>query len=88
MFRARPNSSVRLKSRPKSKPLGRSRIDDAVGHAQPRTTKAREPGSKPRGRATPSVPRTNAPSDPGKNARVRPRDFIGQIYPLDHADRP
>ncbi|CAA7058114.1 unnamed protein product [Microthlaspi erraticum] len=61
MFRARPNSSVRLKSRPKSKttrPIthhdpGNSSPRSASHTATPpRTTKAREPGSKPRGRAT------------------------------------
>ncbi|CAA7042056.1 unnamed protein product [Microthlaspi erraticum] len=88
MFRARPNHSVRLKSRPKSKPLGRSRITTretlpAVGqanaHATPRTTKAREPGNKPRGRAT--LPRTTADASvrAGKERPTSGREFIGQI---------
>ncbi|CAA7059491.1 unnamed protein product [Microthlaspi erraticum] len=77
MFRSAKVISVRLKSRPKSKPTGRSRITTretlpAVGqattvHATPRTTKAREPGNKPRGRATLRVPRPMHPSEPGKN---------------------
>ncbi|CAA7058490.1 unnamed protein product [Microthlaspi erraticum] len=72
MFRARPKSSVRLKSRPKSKttrPIthhdpGNSSPRSATPQPprHPRTTKAREPGkaSRPRNRfrTTP-----NAPSD-------------------------
>ncbi|CAA7048958.1 unnamed protein product [Microthlaspi erraticum] len=97
MFRARPNVSVRLKSRPKSKPLGRSRITTretkpAVGqpqrHATPRTTKPREPGSNAsRPRNSSRVPRTNAPSDPGK-LRPRPAETIGQISSVRPAGRP
>ncbi|CAA7045038.1 unnamed protein product [Microthlaspi erraticum] len=54
--------SVRLKSRPKFKPFGRSRNTtretlsrgrpSQTFHATPRTTMPREPGNKPRGRAT------------------------------------
>ncbi|CAA7056094.1 unnamed protein product [Microthlaspi erraticum] len=57
---ARPKSSVRLKSRPKFKTIGRSRI--TTRETFPRSAKptthasahdhAREPGNNPRGRAT------------------------------------
>ncbi|CAA7029256.1 unnamed protein product [Microthlaspi erraticum] len=87
---ARPeSSSVRLKSRPKSKTVRPRTITTretlpAVGHA---TTvhataahdHAREPGSKAsRPRNCLAYHGMNAPSEPG-NSRVRPRDFIGQI---------
>ncbi|CAA7035434.1 unnamed protein product [Microthlaspi erraticum] len=71
---ARPKRSVRLKSRPKSKPSGRSRTTretcPAVGQATPLHAAAhdqpREPGSKPRGRATFSRTTADAPSEPGR----------------------
>ncbi|CAA7052889.1 unnamed protein product [Microthlaspi erraticum] len=89
--------SVRLKSRPKSKPLGRSRIttretQPAVGQPQPatpqpRTTKAREPGVTPRGRATPHVPaRTLRPTRETMPASGR-RFPSANSYPPDHAGR-
>ncbi|CAA7059497.1 unnamed protein product [Microthlaspi erraticum] len=64
----------------------------AVGHAQrtPRRArpKPREPGNKPRGRATLRVPRPMHPSEPGKNV-PRPAENIGQIFirPTTPADR-
>ncbi|CAA7015086.1 unnamed protein product [Microthlaspi erraticum] len=82
-------TSVRLKSRPKSKPTGRSRTRPgkhcpAVGqastlHATPRTTKAREPGNKPRGRATRSRTTADASVRAGKERPTSGREFIGQI---------
>ncbi|CAA7034369.1 unnamed protein product [Microthlaspi erraticum] len=90
MFRARPklvrptevsakvqNHSADHASRP-------GKLKPAVGHAtpprQPRTTKAREPGSKPRGRATRSRTAPNAPSDPGERPRPAER-FHRPNYP-------
>ncbi|CAA7015100.1 unnamed protein product [Microthlaspi erraticum] len=89
--------SVRLKSRPKSKPLGRShtrpgkhcpRSAKLQRHATPRTTKAREPGNKPRGRATLRVPRPMHPSEPGKNVPRPAENSSAKSHPLDHAGRP
>ncbi|CAA7039122.1 unnamed protein product [Microthlaspi erraticum] len=90
--------SVRLKSRPKSKPLGRSHsttretcpaVGQANAHATPRTTKAREPGNKPRGRATRSAyhGRCIRPSRE-RTSHVRPRISSAKSHPLDHAGRP
>ncbi|CAA7030361.1 unnamed protein product [Microthlaspi erraticum] len=81
-FRARPNlvrpSEVSAKvqnHRPHA--ITTRETKPAVGQRHShRARPAREPGSKPRGRATVCVP-ADAPSEPG-NARVRPRDFIGQ----------
>ncbi|CAA7040994.1 unnamed protein product [Microthlaspi erraticum] len=96
MFRARPKPSVRLKSRPKSKttrpithdPGNIPRSAKLNTHATPRTTKAREPGNKPRGRAT--VPRTTADASvrAGKERPTSGREFHRPIHPLDHAGRP
>ncbi|CAA7032435.1 unnamed protein product [Microthlaspi erraticum] len=88
-------ASVRLKSRPSPKPLGRSRITTRETQArgrprhnrphQPRTTKAREPGK--RLAAAQLASRT-------VHERFRPtretmptsgRDFIGQFLSADHA---
>ncbi|CAA7020248.1 unnamed protein product [Microthlaspi erraticum] len=83
MFRARPKLSVRLKSRPKSKPSADHAtrpgkhcpaVGQAKRHATPRTTMPREPGNKPRGRATFRVPRPMHPSEPGRTSHVRPRN--------------
>ncbi|CAA7060964.1 unnamed protein product [Microthlaspi erraticum] len=83
MFRSAKISSVRLKSRPKSKTVGRSRITTretkpAVGqattaHATPRTTKAREPGTSLA--AAQPHSRTTADARPSREttSRVRPR---------------
>ncbi|CAA7053989.1 unnamed protein product [Microthlaspi erraticum] len=81
--------SVRLKSRPKSKPLGRSHITTretlpAVGQANARHTahdQSARAGNKPRGRATVRVPRPMHPSEPGKNVPRPAENFIGQIHP-------
>ncbi|CAA7045131.1 unnamed protein product [Microthlaspi erraticum] len=71
--------SVRLKSRPKSKPLGRSRITTRETvprsashnrHATPRTTKAREPGKS---LAAAQLASTDAPSEPGEPSRPAER---------------
>ncbi|CAA7049622.1 unnamed protein product [Microthlaspi erraticum] len=68
--------SVRLKSRPKFKPTGRSRntTRETLSRGRPRTTltprrarPAARAGNKPRGRATVRVPRPMHPSEPGKN---------------------
>ncbi|CAA7028508.1 unnamed protein product [Microthlaspi erraticum] len=48
-------------------------------HATPRTTKAREPGNKPRGRATRSRTTADASVRAGKERPTSGRDFIGQI---------
>ncbi|CAA7050277.1 unnamed protein product [Microthlaspi erraticum] len=88
MFRARPKS-VRLKSRPKSKPLGRSRITtrETQARGRPRhnrhATAAHDQSARAgKSLAAAQLPRVpaDAPSEPG-NARVRPRDFIGQTHP-------
>ncbi|CAA7052871.1 unnamed protein product [Microthlaspi erraticum] len=90
--------SVRLKSRPKFKPTGRSRNHDpgniARGrpsynrHATPRTTMPREPGTKPRGRATLRVPRPMHPSEPGKNVpRPAEKPSAKSFRPTTPADR-
>ncbi|CAA7044592.1 unnamed protein product [Microthlaspi erraticum] len=89
MFRARPKlvrpTEVSAKSKT-TRPIthhdpGNSSPRSATPHRprQPRTTKAREPGSKPRGRATRFTyrARTLRPTR-GVTPRVRPRDFIGQ----------
>ncbi|CAA7021455.1 unnamed protein product [Microthlaspi erraticum] len=82
MFRARPNSSVRLKSRPKSKPLGRSRITtretsprSAKPHATPTAhDQSARAGKKPRGRATVRVP-ADASVRAGKERPASGREF-------------
>ncbi|CAA7035521.1 unnamed protein product [Microthlaspi erraticum] len=92
MFRARPNfrpTEVSAKVQT-TRPITRTTRETSRGrpsqrHATPRTTKAREPGNKPRGRATFRVPRPMHPSEPGKNVPRPAENFIGQIYPLDHA---
>ncbi|CAA7057435.1 unnamed protein product [Microthlaspi erraticum] len=75
MFPLGQITSVRLKSRPKFKPSGRSRITtrETMSRGRPRHNRsrhaahdhAREPGSKPRGRATFSRTTADAPSEPG-----------------------
>ncbi|CAA7030182.1 unnamed protein product [Microthlaspi erraticum] len=75
------SSSVRLKSRPKSKPLGRSRITTretlpAVGQATRHTTahdQSARAGKKPRGRATVRVPRRCIRPSRERTSHVRPR---------------
>ncbi|CAA7059170.1 unnamed protein product [Microthlaspi erraticum] len=88
MFRARPNSSVRLKSRPKSKPLGRSRITTretkpAVGHATTATPRRARPKRASRGKSLAAAQllayRPMHPSEPGKNVPRPAENFIGQI---------
>ncbi|CAA7035270.1 unnamed protein product [Microthlaspi erraticum] len=88
MLRSAKTVFVRLKSRPKSKPLGRSHSTtretfprSAKPNVTPhRTTKAREPGNKPRGRATHLAchGRCIRPSRE-RTSHVRPRILIGQI---------
>ncbi|CAA7048879.1 unnamed protein product [Microthlaspi erraticum] len=57
-------------------------------HATPRTTKAREPGNKPRGRATRCVPRPMHPSEPGKNVpRPAEKPSAKSHPPTTPADR-
>ncbi|CAA7025748.1 unnamed protein product [Microthlaspi erraticum] len=97
MFRARPNLVRPSEVSAKVQTIGRSRksrpgkLLPAVGHAtpRPRTTKAREPGVTPRGRATPRVPRPMHPSDRETTSRVRPRfhrpNFTVRPQPADHA---
>ncbi|CAA7052718.1 unnamed protein product [Microthlaspi erraticum] len=95
MFALGQISSVRLKSRPKSKTVGRSRksrpgkLLPAVGHAtpRPRTTKAREPGNASRPRNS-SAYHGRCAVRAGKLRPASGRDFIGQISPSDHAGRP
>ncbi|CAA7059852.1 unnamed protein product [Microthlaspi erraticum] len=75
MFRARPNSSVRLKSRPKSKTTRPITHTTRSATTQPRTTKAREPGSKPRGRATRFSTAHERSVRPGKERPASGREF-------------
>ncbi|CAA7053159.1 unnamed protein product [Microthlaspi erraticum] len=63
MFRARPKLSVRLKSRPKSKPLGRSRI----------TTRETQARGRPRHNATPHRAR---PKRASRENASRPRNSL------------
>ncbi|CAA7036874.1 unnamed protein product [Microthlaspi erraticum] len=88
MFRARPKSSVRLKSRPKFQTTGRSRNATretlpAVGQAKRSRhaahDQAREPGNKPRGRATRSRTTADASVRAGKERPTSGRETIGQI---------
>ncbi|CAA7051210.1 unnamed protein product [Microthlaspi erraticum] len=91
MFALGQSSSVRLKSRPKSKPLGRSRITtretsprSATPHATPpRTTKAREPGkaSRPRNRSRTGRCSVRA----GKERPASGREFHRPNLSVDHA---
>ncbi|CAA7020429.1 unnamed protein product [Microthlaspi erraticum] len=78
-------TSVRLKSRPKFQTVGRSRIttrEKSRGrpsrHSPRRARPAREPGSKPRGRATVSRTTADAPSEPGNYVPRPAENFIGQ----------
>ncbi|CAA7021893.1 unnamed protein product [Microthlaspi erraticum] len=83
--RARPNLSVRLKSRPKSKPRpithhdpgNMSRGRPSKRSRQPRTTSARA-GNKPRGRATSFAYHGRCIRPSRETSHVRPR-IIGQI---------
>ncbi|CAA7042948.1 unnamed protein product [Microthlaspi erraticum] len=96
MFRARPKSSVRLKSRPKfqtdrpitqrpGKHVPRSAKPNA--HATPRTTKAREPGNKPRGRATFRAT-ADASVRAGKERPTSGRETSAKSSSVHHAGRP
>ncbi|CAA7030802.1 unnamed protein product [Microthlaspi erraticum] len=96
MFRARPNVSVRLKSRPKSKPLGRSHHDPGnIARGRPsqrsrhtahdQSARAGKQASRPR---NPSRATADASVRAGKNVPRPAENFIGQIHPLDHAGRP
>ncbi|CAA7056591.1 unnamed protein product [Microthlaspi erraticum] len=94
MFRARPNhirpSEVSAKVQT-DRPITHTTRETlpAVGQAStPTRTTAREPGNKPRGRATVRVPRPMHPSEPGKNVPRPAENFIGQISSVDHAGRP
>ncbi|CAA7035526.1 unnamed protein product [Microthlaspi erraticum] len=93
MFRARPNfrpTEVSAKVQT-TRPITHTTRETSRGrpsqrHATPRTTKAREPGNKASRPRNPSrVPRPMHPSEPGKNVPRPAENFIGQIYPLDHA---
>ncbi|CAA7028389.1 unnamed protein product [Microthlaspi erraticum] len=57
-------------------------------HATPRTTKAREPGNKPRGRATRSRTTADASVRAGKERPTSGREPSAKSHPLDHAGRP
>ncbi|CAA7038772.1 unnamed protein product [Microthlaspi erraticum] len=96
-FRARPITSVRLKSRPKFKPTGRSRntTRETLSRGRPSTTvtphrarpcrASREQASRPR---NPRVPRPMHPSEPGKNVPRPAEKPSAKSHPLDHAGRP
>ncbi|CAA7061743.1 unnamed protein product [Microthlaspi erraticum] len=91
-------TSVRLKSRPKSKPIGRSRTRPgkhcpAVGQAKRSTPRRARPKRASRETSLAAaqpfrVPRPMHPSEPGRTSHVRPRILIGQISSVDHAGRP
>ncbi|CAA7030420.1 unnamed protein product [Microthlaspi erraticum] len=99
MFRARPNHirptevSAKVPNRPADHATRPGKHCPAVGqasnaHATPRTTKAREPGNKPRGRATRSRTTADASVRAGKERPTSGRETIGQISSADHAGRP
>ncbi|CAA7039957.1 unnamed protein product [Microthlaspi erraticum] len=80
--------SVRLKSRPKSKPPA-DHASRPGKHARGRPSKltprrarpSARAGNKPRGRATVRVPRPMHPSEPGKNV-PRPAENSAKSHPL------
>ncbi|CAA7059702.1 unnamed protein product [Microthlaspi erraticum] len=96
MFRARPKLSVRLKSRPKSKPsadhatrpgkhcpaVGQAHLTPA---AHDQSARAGKQASRPR---NPRVPRPMHPSEPGKNVPRPAEKPSAKSHPLDHAGRP
>ncbi|CAA7047548.1 unnamed protein product [Microthlaspi erraticum] len=57
-------------------------------HATPRTTKAREPGNKPRGRATFAYHGRCIRPSRERTSHVRPRNHRPILYPPDQAGRP
>ncbi|CAA7043981.1 unnamed protein product [Microthlaspi erraticum] len=63
-------------------------VGQANAHATPRTTKAREPGNKPRGRATRSRTTADASVRAGKERPTSGRESSAKSHPLDHAGRP
>ncbi|CAA7017824.1 unnamed protein product [Microthlaspi erraticum] len=89
--------SVRLKSRPKFKPTGRSRNTTRETlsrgrpshnrHATPRTTMPREPGTKPRGRATLAYHGRCIRPSRERTSHVRPRNHRPNLSPTTPADR-
>ncbi|CAA7051140.1 unnamed protein product [Microthlaspi erraticum] len=91
-------TSVRLKSRPKFQTDSADHASrpgkhcPAVGQASSVTPAAHDQsaraGNKPRGRATRSRTTADASVRAGKERPTSGREFIGQIYPLDHAGRP
>ncbi|CAA7038189.1 unnamed protein product [Microthlaspi erraticum] len=87
MFALGQSHSVRLKSRPKfqtDRPITQRDPGNIVPrsaklqtlHATPRTTKAREPGNKPRGRATRSRTTADASVRAGKERPTSGRETI------------
>ncbi|CAA7030185.1 unnamed protein product [Microthlaspi erraticum] len=96
MFRARPNVSVRLKSRPKSKPLGRSHITtrETLSRGRPSQRHATRARPKRASREQASRPR-NPLAYHGRCIRPsreeRPtsgREFHRPNSSVDHAGRP
>ncbi|CAA7052795.1 unnamed protein product [Microthlaspi erraticum] len=86
-------SSVRLKSRPKSKTVGRTQVTTretlpAVGHAtpRPRTTKAREPGNASRPRNSSAY--HGRCIRPSRENVPRPAEISSAKFTADHAGRP
>ncbi|CAA7040975.1 unnamed protein product [Microthlaspi erraticum] len=95
MFRARPKYSVRLKSRPKSKPPadhasrpGKHCPRSAKPQRTPRARPCARAGNKPRGRATRSRTTADASVRAGKTSHVRPRNHRPNLIRSDHAGRP
>ncbi|CAA7037609.1 unnamed protein product [Microthlaspi erraticum] len=91
------NQSVRLKSRPKFNPSGRTHITtrETMSRGRPSHTHnaahdhAREPGNNAsRPRNLTRVPRPMVPSEPGINVRVRPRNYRPFHHPSDPHGRP
>ncbi|CAA7021771.1 unnamed protein product [Microthlaspi erraticum] len=92
--RSAKSSSVRLKSRPKSKPSA-ARITTretlpAVGHATtltPRRARSARAGKTPRGRATRLAYHGRTPVRAGKLRPASGRDFIGQSSSVRPSNR-
>ncbi|CAA7046337.1 unnamed protein product [Microthlaspi erraticum] len=91
MFRARPKSSVRLKSRPKfnhpADHITTRETCPAVGQPQPSRSRARpcaRAGNKPRGRATYFAYHGRCAVRAGKTSHVRPRNHRPSITVRPH----